>query len=128
MDDLRRTLASLNPRRRPGEFVVVSGVDARGAVPAASVVEDEGVTLVLARTDADDAGVGYDFVAAWITLGVETRLDAVGLTAVVATALADHGISCNVLAGLHHDHLLVPVERAGEAMDVLDGLARSLGA
>ena len=30
---------------------------------------------------------------------------------------------CNVLAGYHHDHLLVPAERADEAVSVLRSLA-----
>src|SRR3954469_14930878 len=46
-------------------------------------------------------------------------LDAVGLTAAIRTALADAGLSCNVIAGYHHDHLLVPADRAPEAITVL---------
>ena len=61
----------------------------------------------------------YDFRAAWLSLGVHSALDAVGLTAAVATALARHGIACNVLAGFHHDHLLVAAERRDDALAVL---------
>ena len=49
-----------------------------------------------------------------------------GLTAAVSTALAGAAISCNVLAGFHHDHLFVPADRADEALDVL--LALTTGA
>ena len=35
------------------------------------------------------------------------------------------GISCNVVAGVHHDHLFVPVEQARQAMDALHALSRS---
>ena len=42
-----------------------------------------------------------------------------GLTAAVATALAAEAIPCNVLAGYHHDHLLVPVDRVDAAVACL---------
>ena len=67
------------------------------------------------------------FRAAWITLTVQSDLNAVGLTAVVSTALAKAGISCNVIAAVHHDHLFVPVDRADDAMRVLRGLSDHAG-
>jgi uncharacterized protein len=54
---------------------------------------------------------------------VHSALDAVGLAAAISTALADAGLGCNVIAGLHHDHLLVPEDRASEAIQVLSGLS-----
>ena len=54
---------------------------------------------------------------------MHSALDAVGLTAAFATALAAAGISCNVLAGYHHDHVLVDTDRASEAVSVLERLA-----
>jgi uncharacterized protein len=47
----------------------------------------------------------------------------VGLTAAFATALANAGISCNVVAAYYHDHLFVPVQDAEKAMAVLRSLA-----
>jgi uncharacterized protein len=126
--DLDRLLEAMDPVVRPGAFVFVTvpadGDAAPGLPSLASVHEAEGVTHVLRRPDADARMLPYDFVAAWITLEVHSALDAVGLTAAVATALAGAGISCNVLAGYHHDHLLVPHDRAVDAVEVL----RSLGA
>ena len=87
----------------------------------------EGTTLVLAVDDAAAAGLTGTFRCAWITLDVDSALDAVGLTAAVATALADRGISCNMVAGLRHDHLFVPVDRAHDAVAVLEALARRPG-
>jgi hypothetical protein len=54
---------------------------------------------------------------------VHSALDAVGFLALVTGRLAAAGIACNAIAGYHHDHLLVPVARADEAMDVLNALA-----
>lgn len=91
--------------------------------PLASITEPEGLSLVLTREQADDAGLSYSFVAAWITLRVHSSLNAVGLTAAVSTALAEAGLSCNVIAGFHHDHLLVPHDRVGYALEVLHAVA-----
>ncbi|HEY2126699.1 MAG TPA: hypothetical protein VGH77_05895, partial [Streptosporangiaceae bacterium] len=38
--------------------------------------------------------------------------------------LARAGLSCNVIAGYHHDHLFVPHDRSAEAVTVLEALAR----
>ncbi|UNK48339.1 ACT domain-containing protein [Lysobacter sp. S4-A87] len=124
--DLARLLASLQVTAREGEFVFVSRPDADpgpAAQAEASVREAEGVTYVLPRAKADALRLAYDFRAAWLSLGVHSALDAVGLTAAVATALARHGIACNVLAGFHHDHLLVAAERREEALAVLSALS-----
>jgi hypothetical protein len=50
---------------------------------------------------------------------VLSDLEAVGLTAAFATALGDAGISCNVVAGLHHDHIFVSTQQADPAMATL---------
>ncbi len=119
--DLSALLSELRPQIHPGTYVFTStGTNVPAEVsPVATVAEDEGLTLVLPRGQADELGLTYDFVAAWITLRVHSALDAVGLTAVVATRLADAGIACNVIAGHHHDHLFVPADRADDAATAL---------
>ena len=129
LTDLNEMIASLEPALREGEYVFVS-VDREQArmLPAeATITEDEGITVVLRREQADAAGLAYDFVARWITLTVNSSLAAVGLTAAFSTALGDAGISCNVLAAYHHDHILVPVDDADRALETLQALARSRG-
>ncbi|BDZ44689.1 ACT domain-containing protein [Naasia aerilata] len=126
--DLAELLRSLEPVRRPDPYVLVSlppvlaGPELRDLAEAA-IREDEGVSLVLRRLDADDRGIAYDFVAAWVTLTVHSSLEAVGMAAAVSAALAQVGIPCNLLAGYHHDHLLVPIERADDAIEALRRLA-----
>ncbi len=126
-NDLNTLLRKMRPDTRPGEYVFVTAPDAPPADVEllATVVETEGPSAVLARGDADSLGLEYDFVAAWITLRVESALSAIGLTAAVSRCLTERGISCNVIAGLRHDHLLVPVDRAGEAIEALHELSRS---
>lgn len=119
--DLEELIHSMRPEARDGEYVIVTS-EAIELPAEAMIREAEGTTLVMRREDADAAGIPYDFVAAWITLTVHSSLAAVGLTAAVSTALADAGISCNVLAGFHHDHLLVPADRRDDALEVLAAL------
>ncbi len=123
---LEALLAGLSPGQRSGEYVfVVADPDKPIAEDTivASVVESEGRSLVVDRHGADEAGLCYEFVAGWITLEIRSALHAVGLTAAVAAALAEAGISCNVIAAYHHDHLLVAHDRVEEAIGVLEALS-----
>lgn len=124
--DLTELLRALEPVRRPGEFVVVSTTNETTLPALATVEEDEGTTLVLERHEADAFRLGHTGTFAWITLTVHSSLEAVGLTAAVSKALADRAIPCNVLAGFHHDHLLVPSDRAEEAIAALRDLSASV--
>lgn len=119
-------LATVDPVGREGTFVFVFLADPSGAdgvTAAATVAEENGLSLVVTKRDADIRGWTYDFEAGWITLRVHSALGAVGLTAAASGRLADIGISCNVIAGRHHDHLLVPVGDVPRALDALRALA-----
>lgn len=123
---LARLLQSMTPQLNPGQYVfccVPREQDCSALQPVASLREDEGLSLILARDVADAHGLSYDYVAAWITLQVHSSLAAVGLTAAFSAALAQAGISCNVVAGFHHDHIFVPVERAERALSTLRALS-----
>ncbi len=122
--DLDRLLATMRPELHAGEFVFTTAATVpEGVEPVVMVREPEGLTLVARREEADRAGLAYDYVAAWVTLRVHSDLEAVGLTAAVATELTEHGISCNVVAGFFHDHLFVPHARGAEVVTLLEGLA-----
>jgi hypothetical protein len=122
VSDLATLLRSMRPVLNPGTYVFASAPAGPAVDPArivAAVREPEGPSLVLLEEDAARLGLAAVFRCAWITLRVESALEAVGLTAAVAAALAEDGIPCNVVAGLRHDHLFVPVERAERAMRAL---------
>lgn len=124
--DLRALLRSMRPKLNPGRYVFTTAPGRTvpaGLHPVVTVTEREGLTLVLPEAEARKAGLAHDYVAGWITLRVHSALDAVGLTAAVSLALTDAGLSCNVVAGYHHDHLFVPYNRAAEAVVVLEALA-----
>ena len=118
----------MDPVRVRGEYVFVTSDAVPPASLYATIREAEGLTSVLERGDADRLGLAYDYVAGWITLQVHSDLAAVGLTAAVSTALAEAGISCNMLAGFHHDHLLVPIDGVDRALEVLTELSQRWGA
>jgi len=128
VNELDRLLANLDPDIVPGEFVFTHG-EPGGPRPddrdvRAMVREEEGPTWVIERSVADALGLGYDYVAAWVTLRVHSELAAVGLTATISARLAEASLSCNVIAGRFHDHLFVPFDRQAEVLELLDELAR----
>lgn len=121
--DLETLLREMRPDLRPGDYVYCS-VPAEDASwlslkPLGFFREEEGLTLILDKADADKAGLAYGPVMRCITLTVHSALEAVGLTAAVAVALTRHGISANVVAAYHHDHIFVPADDAERAIAAL---------
>tara|TARA_B110000037_G_scaffold172449_1_gene195978 strand:- start:758 stop:1150 length:393 start_codon:yes stop_codon:yes gene_type:complete len=126
-EDLDTLLVLLEPSLLPGDFVFCTAAnlkygDFAELQPLASYQEEEGLTLVLAKQSADVAGLAYDSVFNCITLMVHSSLDAVGLTAAVSGKLAANGISANVMAAYHHDHVFVPENKAKVALQLLTEL------
>ena len=122
--DLEKLLAGMRPIHNPGEYVFCTTPTLPTDLkPVATMTEAEGVSLVLRKEDADRYRLSYEYVAAWITLQIHSALEAVGLTAAVSRRLTDEGISCNVVAGYHHDHLFVAVEDADRTLRALSALS-----
>ncbi|AIG02524.1 acetyltransferase [Pseudomonas fluorescens] len=122
---LATLLRSMSPQLNTGDYVFCTLADHR--LPDCEVIgsfrEQEGLTVIVERQQAEQAGLAFEYVAAWITLNVHSALEAVGLTAAFASTLGRAGISCNVVAGYYHDHLFVGRDDAERAMDVLQQLA-----
>lgn len=123
----RKMIASMTPVLQPGVFVFCSMLhndDAAAAVRLArgSFSEDEGLSLILAKADADRLGLTYATEMKQITMMVFSSLTGVGLTAAVTTELARHKISANVVAATQHDHIFVPAKKAETAMGILRAL------
>lgn len=91
-------------------------------LPFATVAEAEGMTVVAPLEEMAKAGLASEQWAR-ISLTIHSDLAAVGLTAAFSAALAAEGISCNVVAGFHHDHLFVPWARRFDALAALERLA-----
>ena len=126
--DLPTLLATLAPVVSPQVYVFVShplatygaGVELE---PIATFSEKEGLTLVVPKDRADTAGEDYDGEFALISLSVHSDLHAVGLTAAIASAFSEQGISANIVAAFYHDHLFVPLSRVDDAVAALSQLA-----
>jgi len=126
--DLATLLRTLEPVLDGNEWVFVRVEDSE--VPKymphalASFREKEGMTLVIPRMKATEVQHSSGPMAR-ITLAVHSSLEAVGLTAAVSRTLANDGISANMIAAYHHDHVFVPLALADRAMDCLHGLSRA---
>jgi uncharacterized protein len=106
----------------PYGFAVWAG-GALPFVPFATVAEVEGTTVIADLAAMRAAGMMSDPWAR-ISLTIHSDLAAVGLTAAFATALAQVGISANVIAGVHHDHIFVQWDRREDGLAALRGLSR----
>ena len=126
--NLRKLIRNMRPELHPGEYVfctINSGDVPAGLNPLGTFHEQEGLTVILPREQADQGELSYSFVAGWITLNVHSALEAVGLTAAVSQALTRAGISCNVVAAYYHDHIFVPTNDARLALEVLERFTHS---
>ena len=126
--NLKTLLASMSPTLDDTEwvFAVVREEDTVRLAPHAIATfrEAEGLTLVVPQ-DAADGLKNVSTPMSRITLEVHSSLEAVGLTAAIASALAEAGISANVIAAYYHDHIFVPKASANRALAVLQALTVS---
>ena len=125
--NLEKLLQGMKPELNEGEFVfciVDSFQHATALNPVYVFREQEAVTVILPKHQADDAALPYSITCAWITLTVHSALEAVGLTAAVSKALTAANISCNVIAAYYHDHIFVPVQDATRALGALAKLTK----
>jgi hypothetical protein len=125
-NDLNKLIKGLSPILNDGEYVFTSIKDSELLNTSDTICtfkENEGLTLVLERNRADQLGLKYNFVASWITLEVHSSLNAVGLTSLFTTELADNAISCNVIAGYYHDHIFVSTKDSLKTLEILNHLS-----
>jgi hypothetical protein len=125
--ELSKLISTLSPKLNMGEYVFstvvnVDSIDRNDTV--CEFKELEGTTIVIERKKADALNLEYGYIASWITLMVHSSLEAVGLTAVFSAELAKKGISCNVIAGYHHDHIFVDKKDTDAAMQALTMLSK----
>ncbi len=125
--DLQRLLAELRPAQQPGAYVFCAWPTATPVPaqlhPVGIFHEREAVTRLRAQAEAEALALPHSGPHAWITLTVHSALEAVGLTAAVAQALTQAGVSCNVVAAFYHDHLFVPQAAAARALEALAQLS-----
>jgi hypothetical protein len=128
--ELTTLVASMQPFLDEQEYVFATLGENALVMPAdlepiSSFREAEGLSVIITKVQADDLALSYQGVFQCITLKVHSSLEAIGLTAAVSVALAEQGISANVVAAYYHDHIFVPVSKAHQALTCLTNLAAS---
>ena len=103
----------LKPRLYPERYTFEATTDQQLGYAFALIREDGGLTAIRPDPEGDWAR---------ISLGVHSSLEAVGLTAALSNALAEAGISTNIVAALRHDHLFVPWNLREEALRCIEAL------
>lgn len=125
--NLSKLIKTMTPRLNKGDYIFAS-IENIDEISREDTIcefrEDEGWTVIIERAKADELKISYDFTASWITLDVNSSLNAVGLTAAFSAELTSHNISCNVIAGFYHDHIFVDKKDGKRALDILKSLAK----
>jgi hypothetical protein len=125
--NLEILLKSAKPKHNTGDYVFCQVGDPGTTIIREAIMvfkEQEGTTVIIKRELADSLKLKYTFVASWITLTIHSSLEAVGLTAAFSTALAENGISCNVVAAFYHDHIFVDRSDTRKAMEILSRFSK----
>ncbi len=127
--NLDKLIRQMQPVLNEGAFVFATVTqELLKAIPREATIcefkEEEGVTVIVSKDAAMKFKLPFSFVASWITLNVHSALEAVGLTAAFSSALGQHGISCNIVAGYYHDHIFVDIKDSKKAMEVLTKLSK----
>ncbi len=126
--DLKKLMATMSAELHEGVFVfatVKNGQMPTGIAPRMMFQENEGTTLILLKSEAEAAGLSFEFPSRMITLNVHSSLEAVGFIARIATELAAAGMGVNPVSAFYHDHLFIPDGRQDEAMTLLKAMAAS---
>ena len=124
--NLMALLKTMSPRLNEGDYVFCTIISQKDINPEKIIglfKENEGWTVIIDKQFADELGLSYSYIASWITLTIHSSLEAVGLTAAFSNALANEGISCNVVAAYYHDHIFVAKSDAEKAIKILERLA-----
>ncbi len=126
--DLEKLLRNMSPVLNEGEYVFITLPGEYGDYlylePIGSFKEKEGLTLIISKEKAIENNIEVKDLFKFITLNVHSSLNAVGLTAAVASKLSLNGISANVIAAYYHDHIFIQTQYAEKALSLLMELTK----
>ena len=128
--ELKDILGNLKPRILEGSFVFTTSNDELDHLmktfkPIATFREEEGITLVISKDEADKFNIKYDSLFCCISLGVHSNLNSYGLISSISSELTKKKISSNVFSGFYHDHIFVQADLADTAIQVINSLDHS---
>lgn len=119
-------LQNMNPELVAGEYVFCTLSEEKLQLlcltPICLFREVEGISIIVKKSDADNASLNYDGTWSLITCKINSDLASVGFLARMSAELAQAGISCNAVSAYFHDHLFVPRQKAKEALAILQAL------
>jgi uncharacterized protein len=124
--DLQRLLAGMSPELASHPCAIRTQ-PANASVPANAIMlfrEAEGMTVIVPVAENDADGTLW----AQLTLRIHSSLEAVGMMAAIAAALAAQDIPCNAVSAYYHDHIFVPWARRNDAVAALQALAEGVPA
>ncbi|KAI4112442.1 MAG: hypothetical protein LQ345_006409 [Seirophora villosa] len=125
---LLKLLSSLRTSMHPDIFVFLTYPNKLPLPDALGVEmyfqEREEYTIIATLDSAKNCNLDYVFPCRKITCEVHSSLEAVGFMAAMSKKLTERGIGANPVSGYYHDHLFVPVDRADEAVQALEELAK----
>ena len=122
--NLDTLLKTMQPLLTDGKWVFRTSANGFDAATLETAIlmfrEPEGVTIISPATPSDEA------LPTWtmITLSIHSDLEAVGFLAAITTALAAMDIPVKAVSAYYHDHIFVPYERRGDAMECLRCMMR----
>ena len=128
--ELKDILGNLKPRILEGSFVFTTSNDElvhlmKTFKPIATFREEEGITLVISKDEADKFNIKYDSLFRCISLGVYSSLNSYGLISSISSELTKKKISSNVFSGFYHDHIFVQADLADTALQAINSLDHS---
>jgi hypothetical protein len=126
--DLQQTLSSIKVVCDDVQYGFASipdsfGIDSEKVL--ATFHENGRLAVIAPKSYLDPKGIDSEGPYAKLTIDVHTSLELVGLTAVMAAKLAEHGISANVVAAFYHDHVFVQYKLREKAASLLEDLKNS---
>lgn len=122
----RLLIQNMEPELKEGEYVFASfskeKIINKKLNPICTFMEEEGISIIINRDEADLNTIQYESVFRMITLNIHSSLNAVGFIAKITSELANHNIGVNPVSAYYHDHLFVPSAKAEEAFAILSNL------
>ncbi len=124
---LQDVLQSIDPSLSSETYVYVgvptqSLLKVLGYEPIAFFRENEGITLLMRKEDADNNFLKYDGEYCKITLDVPFSEASTGLTAIVSSALAKAGIDIKPIQTVYNSYIMINKDDAHTALEIMQAL------